>query len=102
MKQAAARYLGVAYGMRPDDLLVMGNYAVALLWQGRHDMANELFCRGKAQAPELFEALQSACAKQQRNAGKHEFNCPTLQCPGPEESELLGRVVASRLRFTDC
>ena len=102
LKQAAARYLGVAYGMRPDDLLVMGNYAVALLWQGRHDMANELFCRGKTQATELFEALQSACAKQQRNVGRHEFNCPTLQCPGPEESELLGRMAASRLRFTDC
>ena len=99
LKRAAAKYLGIAYNMRPDDLRAIGNFAVALCWQGRQDEAKELFCRGKAQNAQLFDELQVECARQYRNAGSYSFHCTTLPCPGPEESELMRKVAASQLRF---
>lgn len=88
LKGAATKYLEAAFKMRPDDLAAMGNYAVALCWQGRRDMAKELFCRGSARAAEMFETLRVGCARQQRNIGLYEFSCPTIPYPGPEQSEL--------------
>ena len=100
LKGAAAKYLEAAFKMRPDDLAAMGNYAVALFWQGRRDMAKELFCRGGARAAQLFETLRVGCAKQQRHIGMYEFSCPTVPYPGPEQSELMRRVDGDRLVFS--
>ncbi|QCC86611.1 glycosyltransferase [Desulfovibrio desulfuricans] len=102
LKAAAAKYLEAAFKMRPDDLAAMGNYAVALFWQGRRDMAKELFCRGGARAAQLFETLRVGCAKQQRHIGMYEFSCPTVPYPGPEQSELMRRVDGDRLVFSPC
>lgn len=101
LKRAAAKYLGVAHAMRPDDLRVMGNLAVALFWQGRQKEADDLFCRGKAQAAQPFEELRAGCVKQQRNIGAYAFSSPVFPCPGPEESELMRRVGSERLVFSN-
>ena len=98
LKKAAAKYLGVAYSMRPDDLRALGNFAVALYWQGQHDRAQKLFCMGKARAAQQFEEIQAACAKQRRNIGSYSFHCPTFPCPDTEESELMRRVAAAQLK----
>lgn len=102
LKKAAAKYLEIAYNMRPDDLAAMGNYAVALFWQGQRDMAKDLFCRGGARDAQLFETLRMGCAAQLRRIGTYEFSCPTVPYPDPEQSELMRRVDGDRLVFSPC
>ena len=102
LKKAAAKYLESAYNMRPDNLAAMGNYAVALFWQGQRGMAKDLFCRGEARDPQLFETLRMGCAAQLRRIGTYEFSCPTVPYPDPEQSELMRRVDGDRLVFSPC
>lgn len=99
LKGAAAGYLETAHRLCPDDLTAMGNYAVALAWQGKHEMASEFLQRGEARSPQVFGALRECCSTQRKHVGKYEFHCPTLPLPGPEASELMRHVSDERPVF---
>lgn len=99
LKGAAAGYLEAAHRLHPDDLTAMGNYAVALAWQGKYEMASELLQRGKPRAPEAFNMLRESCVSQRKHVGTYKFHCPTLPTPGPETSELLQYVSGERSIF---
>jgi len=101
LKGAAAEYLETAYSLRPDNIVAMGNYALALTWHGRWDEALRLIQKGTEREPQIFSSLQDCCSRQRRHAGRHEFYCQPLPCPEPEESELIRRVAATQLIFSN-
>ena len=101
LRAKAADYLARAHALRPDDLAALGNYAVALAYLGRDAEAQALFRKGESADPETFSLLRERCARQRHTIGTDSFKCPTLECPGARESELVRRVEQSRLVFGD-
>ena len=99
LKEHAVDYLARAHALQPNDLVAMGNYAVALAWHGRVAEAEQLFARGMAVDSQAFGRLRDDCTRQQKNVGTYYFGCATIQCPGTQESELMRRVEQAQLVY---